>query len=239
MVRSVLHLDAQALTFSTDASGAKTASADLVCLVFNSDGVQVDTISTGFDVRLENEAAEQTLREGLVYNARVPIRKPGGYQLRFAVRDRRSGALGSAGGFVTVPDVMGGAFALSGLVLRTGQGAAATGSLGTDRFAVRPADALRAYAPGTPLSYSYEIYNAVGAVQVATNLWRGTDRITSLPPETLTTPAGEPFAATGVLTLADDLPAGAYILQVVATSTDPKNAKRARRAVQQLSFDIK
>jgi hypothetical protein len=60
-----------------------------------------------------------------------------------------------------------------------------------------------------------------------------------LPPETLTAPAGEPFAATGGLTLAEDLPAGAYILQVVATSADPKNAKRARRAVQQLSFDIK
>jgi VWFA-related protein len=238
LVRTVLHLDAQALAFSTDASGAKTASADLVCLVFNSDGAQVDTISTGFDVRLENDAAEQTLRDGLVYSARVPIRKAGGYQLRCAVRDRRSGALGSVGGFVTVPDVMGGAFALSGLVLRAGKGTLATESIGTDRLAVRPADALRVYAPGTPLSYAYEIYNPGRAVQIATSVWRGTDRLTSLPPETLETPAVGPFTATGVLTL-DGLTAGTYVLRIVATSDDPKHAKGGRRAVQQLSFDIK
>jgi VWFA-related protein len=238
LVRTVLHLDAQALAFSTDAAGTRTASADLVCLVFNSDGAQVDTISTGFDVTLEDRAAEQALREGLVYNARVPIKKPGGYQLRFAVRDRRSGALGSVGGFVTVPDVMGGAFALSGLVVRA-DGAAASESIGSDRFAVRPADALRVYAPGTPLSYSYEIYNAGKTAQVVTSVRRGIDRLLSLPPDTLAPPPDGAFTATGMLTLPDDLPAGTYILEIVATSDDPKNAKRPHRAVQRLSFDIK
>ena len=58
-------------------SGTRTASADLVGLVYNSDGAQVDTISTGFDVTLENQAAEQAIEDGLVYTARVPIKKPG------------------------------------------------------------------------------------------------------------------------------------------------------------------
>ncbi len=88
---------AQALAFSTDASGTRTASADLVGLVFNSDGAQVDTISTGFDITLEKAAAEQAMKNGLVYIARVPIKRPGGYQLRFAVRDRRSRSARSAG----------------------------------------------------------------------------------------------------------------------------------------------
>jgi hypothetical protein len=127
-VRTVLHLDAEALAFSTDARGTRTASADLVGLVFNSDGAQVDTISTGFDVTLENAAADQAIKNGLVYTARVPIQNPGGYQLRYAVRDRRSGATGSVGGFVNVPDVTGGAFALSGLVLRAGEPTAASAS---------------------------------------------------------------------------------------------------------------
>ena len=62
-----------------------------------------------------------------------------------------------------------------------------------------------------------------------TSLWRGTDRLTSLPPDTLVPPAdGGPFAAAGSLTLADDLPAGTYVLQIAATSDDPKHAKRAR-----------
>jgi hypothetical protein len=239
-VRTVLHLDAKALTFSTDAGGTRTASADLVGLVYNSDGTQVDTISTGFDVTLENRAAEQAIENGLVYTARVPIKDPGGYQLRYAVRDRRSGAIGSVGGFVNVPDVTGGAFALSGLVLRAGERTAMTESIDSDRFSVRPADALRVFAPNTQLSYSYEIYNAGTAIQAVTSLWRGTDRLTSLPPDTLVPPAdGGPLAAAGSLALADDLPAGTYVLQIAATSDDPKHVKRARRAVQRLSFDVK
>ena len=237
-VRTVLHVDAQALAFSTDANGAKMASADLVGLVFDSNGAQVDTITTGFDVKLQNAAAEQAIAGGLVYTALVPIGKPGGYQLRYAVRDRRSGAIGSVGGFVNVPDVTGGAFALSGLVLRSGL--AAGESIDSDRFSVQPADALRIYAAGTELSYWYEIYNAGRPVHVLTSLWRGADRLISLPPETLVPPAdGGPLAAAGGLTLAGDLPAGTYVLQIVATSDDPRNAKKARGAVQRLSFDIK
>ncbi len=239
-VRTVLHLDAQSLAFATDARGTRTASADLVGLVFDSDGAQVDTVTTGFDVTLENRAAEQAIKDGLVYTARVPIHKPGGYQLRYAIRDRRSGAIGAVGGFVNVPDVTGGAFALSGLVLRAGGSTAASDSIDSDRFSVRPADALRVYAPGTQLSYSYEIYNAGTAVQAVTSLWRGTDRLTSLPPDTLVPPAdGDPFAAARGLTLADDLPAGTYVLQIAATSDDPKQAKRTRGAVQRISFDVK
>ena len=73
-----------------------------------------------------------------------------------------------------------------------------------------------------------------------TSLWRGTDRLTSLPPETLVPPAnGGSFAISGGLKLADDLPAGRYMLQIAATSDDPKHVKRARAAVQRLPFDVK
>ena len=89
-------------------------------------------------------------------------------------------------------------------------------------------------------SYSYDIYNAGTAVQAVASLWRGTDRLTSLSPDTLVPPAdGGPFAAAGGLKLADDLPAGTYVLQIAATSDDPKHAKRARGAAQRLSFDVK
>lgn len=239
-VRTVLHLDAQALAFSTDGSGTRTATADLVGLVFNSDGAQVHSVSTGFDVTLKNAAAEQAIKDGLVYTARVPIEKPGGYQLRYAVRDRRSGAIGSVGGFVNVPDVTGGAFALSGLVVRAGERAATSESIDSDRFSVRPADALRVFAPGTLLWFSYEIFNAGTAVQAVTSLWRGADRLTSLPAVTLVPPPhGRPLVTSGIFTLADDLPAGPYVLQIAATLDDLKDPKKARAAVQRLPFDVK
>ena len=239
-VRTVLHLDAQALTFSTNANGSRTATADLVGLVVNSDGAQVDNISTGFDVTLENAAAPHALEHGLVYSVRVPVGKPGGYQLRYAIRDRRSGAIGAVGGFVNVPDVAGGAFALSGLVVRAGDRATPTESIDSDRFSVRPADALRVYAAGTPLSYSYEIYNAGTRVQAVASLWRGTDKLSSLPPDILSPPSGGgPFAAAGSLKLPGDLSTGSYVLQIAATSDDPKRGRNARGAVQRLPFEVR
>ena len=239
-VRTVLHLDAHALTFIPDPAGGRTATVDLVGLAFNSDGVQVHEISTGFDVALKDAAAEQVLQSGLVYTARVPIDKPGGYQLRFAIRDRRSGAIGSAGGFVMIPDVTGGAFALSGLVLSAGDRTAASESLDSDRFSVGPADALQVYAPGTSLSYACEVYNAGTAVHAVTSLMRGAETVISLPPGTLKSPAGGgPFSASGGLKLPADLAAGTYVLQITATSDDPKQPKKIRAAVQRLSFEVR
>jgi hypothetical protein len=138
---------------------------------------------------------------------------------------------------VNVPDVARGAFALSGLVVRTGEGAAASESIDSDRFTVRPADALRVYPPGTELSYSYEIYNAGAAVQAVTSLWRGTERIIARPPDALASPSpGRAFIATGALKLPDDLPSGAYVLQIAATSGERPHTTSA---VQRLSFDVK
>jgi hypothetical protein len=232
---------ADALTFPTGTNNTKTATVDLVGLVINNDGVQVDTIATGFNLTLENAAAEEGIKEGLVYVARVLIKKPGGYQLRFAVRDRHSGAVGSAGGFVNVPDVTGGAFALSGIVLRDGEHSDVRESLDSDEFSLRPADALRAYAPGAQLSYSYEIYNPGTALQTAASLWRGPDRITvPLAADRLVTPTrGGPLVVAGGLKLPDRLPKGTYVLQLTATSDNPKQAKKPRIAVQRISFDVK
>jgi hypothetical protein len=236
----VLHLDLRALAFSSNADGTRTATVDLVGLVFDIDGEQLDTVTAGFDVRLEAAAAGRMTASGLVYTARVPIEKPGGYQLRFAVRDRRSGAIGSAGGFVTVPDVGTGTFALSGLVLQSGQRSVPGDWIDSDRFTVAPADALRIYSPGTPVSYSFAIYNPGTKVQTAASLWRGTDRLAVLPPDTLLPPSGvRAFAATGRLELPADLAAGSYVLQLAATTDDPKRPGNVRTAFQRLSFDIR
>jgi VWFA-related protein len=240
-VRTVLHLDAQALAFSSEANGTRTATADLVGLVFNSDGVQVDSIATGFDVTLGVGAAEQAIKSGLVYTARVPIEKPGGYQLRYAVRDRRSGAIGSGGGFVNVPDVQGGSFALSGLVLRADNGTAASESIESDRFSLPPTDALRVYAPGTRLKYACEIYNASAPVQLVLSVWRGSQQVLANPPDTLTPPPGKSTAlpAGGAFTLGNALPPDRYVLQLVAQTVDAGKSGRVRRAVQQTEFEVK
>ena len=119
-MRTLLHIDARALTFVDSEGARKTASVDVLGMVFNQEGIEVGHLSTGFAVALTAEAESDALRDGLAYNLRIPIPRAGGYQVRFAVRDQHSGAMGSAGEFVDVDDMAGGAFALSGIVLRRG-----------------------------------------------------------------------------------------------------------------------
>src|SRR6266851_3174582 len=112
-VRTLVHIDARALTFVDGEGGKKTASADVLGMVFDQAGTEVAHLSTGFSVALTSDAADESLRDGLAYTLRIPIRRAGAYQVRFAIRDQHSGALGSAGEFVEVGDMAGGAFVLS------------------------------------------------------------------------------------------------------------------------------
>jgi VWFA-related protein len=240
-VRTLVHIDARALTFVESEGGKKTASADVLGMVFDQAGMEVAQLSTGFAVALTNEAAEESLREGLAYTLRIPIRRAGAYQVRFAIRDQHSGALGSAGEFVEVGDMAGGAFALSGIVLRSDDGKAPAASGGPDAIALTPAEALRVYGPDTGLSYAYEIYNATTAVQATTSVWRGTEKVFAAAPDTLVPPPGgdRRFAAAGGVKLGEGLPPGSYVLQVAATTADPKRQGRSRTAIQRIGFDVR
>ena len=171
-VRTLLHIDARALTFVDGEGGKKTAAADVLGMVFDQEGTEVAHLSTGFAVALTKDAADEALREGLAYTLRIPIRRPGAYQVRFAVRDQHSGVLGSAGEFVEVGDMAGGAFALSGISLRPDDGSVAKAS-GMDLLTMTPAQAIGSYPAGSQLSYAYEIYNASESVRAAMSVWRG------------------------------------------------------------------
>ena len=240
-VRALLQIDARALTFVDGEDGKKTAAADVLGMVFDQEGTEVAHLSTGFSVALTSDAAEEALRDGLAYTLRIPIRRPGGYQVRFAVRDQHSGMLGSAGEFVEVGDMAGGAFALSGIVLRSDDGTASQASAGPEQIVLTPAQALRVYRPGTRLSYVYEVYNATSPVQATTTIWRGTEKVFAAPPDTLVNPpGGDPrFAAAGGVKLGEGLPPGGYVLQVSATTPDPKRQGRSRAAVQRIGFEVR
>ena len=226
-IRALLHIDARPLTFADAPDGRKTAAADVLGMVFDQNGTEIAHLSTGFEVALTSTAAEEALHEGLAYTLRIPIRRPGAYQARFAVRDRHSGAIGSTGEFVVIPDIPGGAFALSGIVLRP-----------ADDDALQP---LAAYAPGTRLAYTYEIYNAGGPVQSVVTVLRENTPVLRLPAATLNPPAGgdRVFAVGGGIKLGDHLPPGGYVLEVSASAADPKSTSRRRLAAQRITFEVR
>ena len=240
-IRTLLHIDAAALTFAAADDGRRMAAADVLGMAFDQNGTEVAHLSTGFEVALTSDAAEEALREGLAYTLRIPIRQPGAYQVRFAVRDRRSGALGSAGEFVQIADMAGGAFALSGIVLRAQDGDRVADSLAAGQVTVSPWQALRTYSAGTRLAYAYEIYNSSGPVKSIATVWRGIENVLTTPAASLTAPAGDErrFTAAGGIKLGEQLPAGQYVLQISATTSDPRSPGKARGAIQRIDFEVR
>jgi hypothetical protein len=106
---------------------------------------------------------------------------------------------------------------------------------------VSPTQAVRRYEPGARLSYAYEVYNASGDVRSVISIWRGAERIVTVPPSVLPPPRGGErlFAAAGGLKLGDHLPPGDYVLQVSATTADPHADNRTRAAVQRIDFTVR
>ena len=240
-VRALLHIDARPLTFVESEGGKKTASVDVLGMVFDQDGTEVAHLSTGFSMGLTKEAAEAALGDGLAYTLRIPIPRAGAYQVRFAVRDQSSGVMGAAGEFVEIGDMAGGAFALSGIVLRGDDGSATAASKAADDMTITPAQALGVYHPGTRLSYAYEIYNATTPIQSATSVWRGTEKVFVVAPATLVPPPGgaKRFAAAGGVKLGEKLPPGSYVLQIAATKADPERKGKNSTAVQRIDFEVR
>jgi len=135
----------------------------------------------------------------------------------------------------------GGAFALSGIALRPQDGEPAADPAAAGQVSVAPAQALRAYAPGTRLAYAYEIYNSNGPVKSIATVWRGLENVLTTPAASLTPPAGTErrFAAAGGIKLGEQLPAGQYVLQISATTPDPKSPGKAQAAIQRMDFEVR
>ena len=126
-------------------------------------------------------------------------------------------------------------------MLHSDDAASSAESIAASGVSLTAAQGLRVYRRGTELSYAYEIYNAAARVQAATSIWRSSERVVTLPTDTLTSPAGSErrFSAAGRLKLGEGLPPGSYTLQVSAATADPGERRRARTAFQQIHFDLR
>ena len=243
-VRTLLEIDARALSFAKGDDGRTTADVDVVGMAFDQDGTEVGHMTTAFTVALSADMDPEALGqgEGLIYVLKVPIPKPGAYQIRFSARDRRSGAIGSAGQFAWIDDVAHGAFAMSGILLGP-ESATANSSKpaeGLDTSGLLKQQAHRVFKPGTRLSYAYEIYNAQAPVQASATIWRGQERVFTSPADTLVPPptTTDRFAAAGGLKLGPSLPPGDYVLQI-ATHTSEAKTKKKGAAVQSVDFEVR
>ena len=116
-VTSVMHVDARDLTFAERPDGTRTAAIEVLATTFGENGQVADQADRRYTFTATATAYERALSGGLVYRMQVPLKQPGPYQLRIALRDVASDRIGSASRFIDVPDVKKGQLTLSGLVI--------------------------------------------------------------------------------------------------------------------------
>ncbi len=243
---SILHIDARDLTFNKQPDGTFKASFAIVTATFGDNGNLVDQAERAYSIAVEEAKLERTYRTGLIYIVTLPVKKPGAYQLRMAVRDSTSAHVGSANQFIEVPDIRKKRLTLSGIIL-SASAAPATGntsvSPGPEDHALS-SQAIRKFQHRQTMTYGYYIYNAkldssrqphletqVRVFRDGKLVYTGKTR----PFE----PAGQTdmrqIVARGEIMLGTDLPAGEYVLQIIVVD---KLAGAGSLTTQWMDFDL-
>ena len=254
-VRTFMHIDSNALVFKKDKDGTHLAEFDIVAMTFGDNGVVVDDLQKRFTINFTDEGYRQVKKSGLVYNFVMPIKKPGAYQMRIAVRDNDTNKVGSANQFIDVPNLRKNRLTLSGVVLETmpferwqklsAAGSAAAADSESPVSRAMADTSLRQFRRGNVLSYGMSVFNA------KPNLGGGPSNLTMRvrifrdgkpfyegphTPVPQQPAQGGGLSVSGALRLALEMAPGEYVLELAVTDALAK-AKR-NTAVQHVQFDI-
>jgi VWFA-related protein len=254
-MRSLLHIDGRDLTFNAEPDGWHKSVLDVVALTFGANGLPVGETNMTHTVRVKGDTYQKILQAGLVYSMVVPTKKPGGYQLRVAVRDAASERVGSASQFIEVPDLKKGRIVLSGIVMTNRPAAPATTSPSKQDGAAESASvapdpqggpALRRFRRGAFVDYGFNIYNAKldratgrGRLQTQLRLFRDGKPVFTgqvMPFDAQPVNVEGDIGAGAGLFLGTELAPGEYVLQMIVTDLLAKEKQRV--ATQWIDFEI-
>lgn len=264
-MRSLLHVQARDITFVEEPGGWHKAVFDVAAITFGDNGMVVDQVDRVQTIRVRGEPYKRALENGFVFIITVPIKKPGAYQLRTALRDTASERVGSASQFIEVPDMKKNQLALSGIAVNgfdpstrgkapdsaaTQQALAPGAQSGSAEEEItdqnpQAGPAVRKFRRGMILQYGYVIYNAHAnktsrpLLQTQMRLFReGKEVFTGQvqPFDASNQPDLKRLAAAGALQLSTDMQPGEYILQIIVT--DPLAKTKYQVATQWIDFEI-
>ena len=245
-VRSFINVDAATLTFTKDTTGKfYSTSFDIVAITFGDNGKILDERSKNFTITLDQLQYDKFQERGLITSFSLPIKNPGGYQVRLALRDVASDRVGSANQYVEIPNLKKDKLAISGMVLEN------VSTSIWNRIRLMPAGessgeadpqwdtAVRQFRRGSVMRFAYQIYNARGDGKLVQRLTLFTGgkvafQGQSVPVSNLKAETPTSAAASGAIFLGDNLTPGDYILQVDVT--DPSG--KAATATQFIQFEI-
>jgi VWFA-related protein len=256
IMRSIVHVNARDLTFTDQPDDWHQAVFDILALTFGDNGVIVDQLARTQTMRIRGKSYERILKDGFTYNITVPVKKPGAYQLRAALRDTATERVGSASQFIEVPDLKKNRLALSGIMIKGmsfqafdqgGSGAAqeeADKSIGESDPNASPA--LRRFKQGLVMIYAMVIYNAqldkaTGKPQLKTQVRAFLDGKpvftgTEIPLDLTKQLDLKRLQVAGAIQLGSAMVPGEYVIQIVVT--DELAKQKYRVASQWIDFEI-
>jgi VWFA-related protein len=250
---SLLHVDATKLTFTEEPDGWHKVVFDVMAVTFGEGGALVDELSRTETVRLRGDTLRLVMQEGFDYIITVPIKKPGAYQLRTALRDSVTERIGSASQFIEVPDLKKDRLALSGIIIngidpQKLKKSAAAGDSAGDKVTPEPqtGPGVRLMRRGLILEYGYVIYNAKldksssrPQLQTQVRLFRDGKELFAgnvLPFDPGNQTDMKRLGAGGRIQLSSDMVPGDYILQIIVTDSLAK--EKQRTSTQWIDFVI-
>jgi VWFA-related protein len=251
-VRTLIHVDARDLTFADQPDGWHQANIDVLVSTYGENGLVADYLARSETIRARGRTFANLMRRGLDYNLLVPIKKPGPYQVRTAVRDTATNRIGSAYQFLEAPDLKKERLALSGIALNAVwldlaplSASSTVYNAANDTEEAEPTPAVRRFKAGSGLNYRYVIYNAapdrnrLPEMKILVHLFREGQLLASQEDSLLDSDSlpldPSRLSASGSLRLNVDLTPGQYVLQIAVTDLRPKKGVTAS---QWIDFEV-
>jgi VWFA-related protein len=251
-VRSLLHVNAKDLKFTDEADGSKKAVFDVLAMSFGENGAPIDQISKSYTMNVKGAAYQKLINDGFVYYFTLPVKKPGAYQYRVAIRDNASGRVGSANQFIEIPNLKKNYLTISGITMENLTAAqwqklsgAAPGNNQPNQTDPMSDTSRRRFARGSILRYGYEVYNAKldpaqkPSLLAQVKIFRDGKLILegkNAPLDLADQSDRQRLKATGALSLGSEMQAGDYVLQIVITDNLAKVKRQI--ATQFVQFEI-
>jgi hypothetical protein len=185
--------------------------------------------------------------KGFVATITVPIKKPGGYQLRVVMRDAATSRIGSANQFIEVPNLKKNHLALSGIVIERYSAKKPEETSSTKQFQSDEErdNATRRFHRGDSIRFDFSIYNAKTDKATKPGLvmhykvYRDGKEIFVAPEKDLNASQQsnlQSIDTSGVFDLGKKMPPGDYDLQVIVK--DLLAGEKGQIATQWSEFEI-
>jgi hypothetical protein len=257
MLRSWLHLDAQDVNTVEKKNEGRIISLETVSVTSDINGVIRDSSIMKYDFLVKEENLPWIKEHGIRFFLLLPVKKPGPYYMRVAVKDQVSGKVGSAYQFVDIPDLKKDRLALSNLFVINNSADAAWIRSGVSKETAQSvpvpilrrdesrSPALRNYAPGDHFEYMSVIYNSKHRKEASPELesqfvlYKDGSELFKSDPEPLSLSGAVDFDRIPLmqrLLLGNSLQAGDYVLQLLVR--DKRRGGKKGLASQTLTFGI-